>query len=46
VGMRSGGPIPSTRLVMRSFTRVVALPDPKIVIFPAESIVSYGWVAG
>jgi hypothetical protein len=31
---------------MLPFARVVALPDPKIVIFPAESIVSYGWVAG
>jgi len=31
---------------MLRFTRVVALPDLKIAIFPAESILSYGWVAG
>src|SRR5262249_50149081 len=46
VGMRCEGPVPSTRHVMRRFARVVALPDPKIVIFPAESMLSYGWVAG
>src|SRR6185369_2629141 len=39
VGMRFGGPVPSNAAVMRCFTRVVALPDSKIVIFPAESIV-------
>ncbi len=31
---------------MLRFTRVVALPDLKIAIFLAESILSYGWVAG
>jgi hypothetical protein len=38
--------VPSNAAVMLRFTRVVALPDPKIVIFPAESILSYGWIAG
>lgn len=37
--------VPSNAAVMLRFTRVVALPDPKIAIFPAESILSYGWVA-
>ncbi len=37
--------MPSNAAVMLRFTRVVALPDPKIVIFPAESILLYGWVA-
>jgi hypothetical protein len=32
---------------MRPFARVVALPDPKkMVVVPAESILSDGWVAG
>jgi hypothetical protein len=37
--------VPSNAAVMLRFTRVVALPDPKIVIFPAESILLYGWIA-
>ena len=37
---------PHNAAVMRRFARVVALPGPKIVIFPAESIVSYGLIAG
>jgi hypothetical protein len=31
---------------MRRFARVVALPDPENVFSPAESILSYGWIAG
>ena len=38
VGMRCEGPVPSNAAVMRRFARVVALPDLKIVIFPAEPI--------
>jgi hypothetical protein len=43
--MRCGGPVPSNAAVMRCLTRVVALPDPKNSDFPAELIISYGWVA-
>jgi hypothetical protein len=36
VGMRLGGPVPSNAAVMRRFTRVVALPDPKNSDFPSR----------
>jgi hypothetical protein len=36
VGMRFGGSIPSNAAVMRRFTRVVALPDPKNSDFPSR----------
>jgi hypothetical protein len=37
VGRRYELPVPLNAAVMRRFERVVALPDPKIVFYPAES---------